>query len=81
MFQINHTSHSPARMPDAARMGNQGAAGVDKGAGADAGEDDDGGDGGESYADCRWIEVVMMMQGYIPRHIVCFTCMYNILTL
>ena len=47
MFQINHTTHSPARMPDAARMGNQEGAGVDKGAGADAGEDDHAGGGAD----------------------------------
>ena len=48
MFQINHTTHSPARMPDAARMGNQEGAGVDNGAGAGAGEDDHAGGGGDA---------------------------------
>ena len=65
MFQINHTTHSPARMPDAARMGNrEGAAGVDKGADAEAGEDDDACRGDGDDASCRYV--------------VCSLCMYNI---
>ena len=69
MFQINHTTHSPARMPDAARMGNQGeegAGGVDKGAGADAGEDDDarGGDG-DAFHSCPIFVTMMMIRKMI----------------
>ena len=75
MFQINHTTHSPARMPDAARMGNQEGAGVDNGAGADAGEDDHAGDGGDGRLK---IEVMVKVYNYILRCIACFSCMYDI---